>query len=312
MANIIKCPVTIITGFLGAGKTTLLNRLVRDYPGKKFAVIENEFGEINIDSELAKGISNGIYELTNGCVCCTINDELEETLITIVESGFEFDHLLIETTGIADPNNVAATLLNEFPARHFALDGTICVADSLNLEKNAFIEKTAGRQIAFADLIILNKADMLNTERLLITREKCRELNPEAEIISTKECGYGDCKPLELKAFEKDIKPAFPGSNHTDIESYSLRIKEAIDPELFEYGLGRLLEKSGDELYRAKGIIYFENYSRKMIFQSVGNYGIMTEGPHWKPGEERQTKLVFIGRKLNKELINSILDELRI
>ncbi len=165
-----KVPVTIITGFLGAGKTTLLNRLIAGYPEKKFAIIENEFGDIPIDQELVVNARDGIFEMSSGCICCSLNEELGQLLLKLSSPEYDFDHLLIETTGIAEPDAVAAAFLGTGKETKYILDGTICLADARDIAQNLQERGEAVRQVSFSDVILLNKTDLVNEEYLPKTK----------------------------------------------------------------------------------------------------------------------------------------------
>ena len=178
-----RIPVTILTGFLGAGKTTLLNELIAKHPNTKFAIIENEFGEIGIDNELVISAEDGIFEMSNGCLCCTLNDELVETLNKLLTGNYEFDHLLVETTGIAEPDGIAAAFVRNPAVEHrFQLQGTVCLTDAQFVLENLHEREEARRQVSFADFIILNKQSEVEPAELSEIEAYLKSRNPFAEI----------------------------------------------------------------------------------------------------------------------------------
>jgi G3E family GTPase len=316
-----RIPVTILTGFLDAGKTTLLNRLIENNPDTKFAVIENEFGETSIDSELIIGADDGIFDLSNGCVCCSLNDELQETLVRLFESNFEFDHLIIESTGVADPNGIAASFLSEFCQIHFRLDGTICLADAKYIPEIIDQMPISHKQLTFADLILINKIDLINNDELANTKAKIASINAFAKIVDAINGDYGDIDILNLRAYEtRGVEESLANDNimqlgsfgdltkpHDEIESLTFEFDVDFAQEYFRYGMNVLLETPSLEIYRIKGIIAFESEPNKVIFQSVMKSGIAALGEEWRYNERRSSRLVIIGKKLDRQLINDIL-----
>lgn len=320
MEQIVQYPATIITGFLGAGKTTLLNRLIKDNPDKKFAIIENEFGDINIDSDLVVKEEGGIYELSDGCVCCSLNDELANTLATLHESDFVFNHLLVETTGIADPNGVAASFFDPYIRDMFFLDGTICLADAEFLEDSIRDEDITTKQISFSDVILLNKIDRIEPDYLEVIKSILHKLNPTAKIIPTENSNYGKENLLELDAYQtRTVERTFQDMkqlkilNHKhdlgEMTSFSFTFDRAFDLNDFQYNMSQLIDLNIEKLYRIKGIVNFKGHDRRIIFQTVRGNGLASSGSEWGIGEKRESKFVFIGKGLDKDFIAKLLEE---
>lgn len=312
-------PVTILTGFLGSGKTTLLNNLIGKHPEKKFAIIENEFGDINIDNDLVKGEEDSIFELSNGCVCCTLNDELVTVLRDLLHSGKEFNHLIIETTGMAEPSGVAETFVSDPGIQSvFRLDGTICLVDAAHLLNIVREREEAKKQITFADYILLNKSEQVDATTLKKVKSKVREINPFATIEDTN-FAQSDKNLLALDAYnagkiEQNIEAAKAHTHHdhnhshtNDVQSHSFIFNEPFDFMKFMHWTNMLLKVQGQNLYRVKGIMNFRGESEKMIFQSVQTTAAFTRGEKWKVGEQRDSRLVFIGKGLKREAFERAL-----
>lgn len=307
-------PVTILTGFLGSGKTTLLNSLIEKNPEKKFAIIENEFGDINIDNDLVIGADESIFELSNGCICCTLNDELIVVLRDLLHSGKEFNHLIIETTGMAEPGGVAETFVSDPGIQAvFRLDATICMIDAAHLLPVLEEREEAKKQITFADYLLLNKASETDAETLATVKAKVREMNPFAKIEETdfakSEANLLDLKAYEAKNTEENIDTAATHA-HThdhahdhanDVNSHSFTFDEPFDFMKFMHWSNVLLKVQGKNLYRVKGIMYFRGEQEKMIFQSVQTTAAFSRGEKWQVGEKRNTRLVFIGKGLKRK-----------
>ncbi len=312
-----RIPVTIVTGFLGAGKTTLLNFLIKEFPQKKFAVIENEFGEINIDSELIVSTDNNIFELSNGCICCVLNDDLVTLLYELVESKKEFNHLIIETTGMADPGAVALNFITDFDVQQkYRLDGMVTLADAINLKQQFEEVEEVAKQLAVADMILLNKSSSVSPEKLEELKADIKRINQAASIHV---CDYSAPKGVDLlniKAFSAkfvlatDFENYEPvsvmkrglekGHKHSDITSISVVMKGKLHPVIFDNWITLMLFSSS--LYRVKGILNMDTFDKKFIFQAVGSQFVGELGPDWED-EERINKMVFIGKNLNKKVL---------
>ncbi len=306
--SIDKIPVTIITGFLGAGKTTLLNHLIAGHPEKKFAIIENEFGDIPIDQELVLNVRDGIFEMSNGCVCCSLNAEFGELLQKLIKSEYKFNHLLIETTGIAEPDGIAAAFVGDNRSKRFVLDGTVCIADAHDVLRNLEERGEALKQVTFADAIILNKADLMAENQLEEIEKTLRHYNPEAKMLRAAFCDVSE-NLLKLHAYDSNrlenalLKPAHHHHHHThsEVVAHSFEFNEPIIPQKFEHWINILLFLSGYQIYRIKGILNFSGESRKIIFQSVRSNSKVDVGSIWMDGEIRKSRIVFIGVNVNKQ-----------
>ena len=320
-----KIPVTIITGFLGAGKTTLLNKLIREYPEKKYAIIENEFGEIGIDSEMVINIdNNNICELANGCICCTLNDDLADLLKDLLNSGKPFNHLLVETTGIADPAGVVQTFFADQEVKSaFEMDSVICLADALHFLSSEKEQSEVRPQIAMADLVLLNKAGDQKPGILQEIRETIRTINPYGEILETNFAEIKGAHVLDRYAYGSERVQAFtldafrsgsrnlPSGKHV-ISSYSFRLPGAFDLEKFSYWMEYFLYINQSIVFRIKGILNFEGSPHKMILQSVRGSYLLEDGDYWTGGEERENRMVFIGKDLPSREIKEALESLMV
>jgi G3E family GTPase len=304
-----KIPVTIITGFLGAGKTTLLNHLISGKPDRRFAIIENELGDIAIDKDLVVNVEDGIFELANGCICCSLNVELGNLLQRLVSGPYQFDHLIIETSGIAEPDGIAASFIGPGKGTAFRLDGTVCLADAASIEKNLEERGEALKQVTFADVILLNKTDLISGEQQKKLKNLLRTYNPDAKILT---CSYGSVpvnEMLSLHAYdtsklEKKLLHDHHHHHHYDeVAAHSFRFKEALDPLKFEHWIKMLLYLSGYQIYRVKGILHLDGKNEKYIFQSVRSQLTLEPGSNWKADEIPETRIVFIGYNIKKEII---------
>lgn len=312
-------PVTILTGFLGAGKTTFLNYLIKKHPNTKFAIIENEFGEINIDSELVVKTDENIFELSNGCICCSINGDLFNVLNKLVTGRYKYDHLIIETTGIADPSAVAGTFLTDYNIQTaFKLDGTICLIDAENVLEVIANEEEAAKQVLFADYIIFNKCADVDQATLNKVAETISKINPLAESEFTNYAESKKAEILSLKAYDKE-KPRLQfglgaksaqnifgiGQEQSfhNIVSQSFVFEQSFDLLKLRHYFTVMLAIQGAWFYRIKGIINVEGISRRLIIQSVKGAPVFTEGAAWRDDETRETKLVFIGKTLKRDIL---------
>jgi G3E family GTPase len=312
-----RIPVTIITGFLGAGKTTLLNYLIKEYPEKKFAVIENEFGDTNIDSELIVSTDNNIFELSNGCICCVLNDDLTNLLYDLSDSKKEFNHLIIETTGMADPGAVALNFISDFGIQQkYRLDAVIALADSIHLKHQLTETEEAARQLAIADIILLNKISSVDIEELEEVKTIIKDINHTAPLYLCDHSAPKGINILNVKAFSAKFvlatnfeayeQPSVMKKNltkehtHTDITSLSIVLNGTLHPIIFDNWITLMLFSS--TLFRIKGILNMDTFDKKFIFQAVGSQFVSELGPGWGE-EERVNKIVFIGKKLNKKVI---------
>jgi G3E family GTPase len=330
-----RIPVTIITGFLGSGKTTLLNQLITDHPEKQFAIIENEFGEIGIDGGLIVGTDENIFELSNGCICCSLNDGFYKTITKLLDSPYPFNHLLIETTGIADPDSIInAFFSSEAIQLHFRIDSVICLADCTNMEDLMDEQPEVRKQLALADVVLLNKADTIQPAYLENIKKIIADISSMAEIYPVKFAKVEGINLLDLKAFSaktiekstmsfKNLSPfkgavsnpnslvSKPAHHHHkhEISSHGFIIPGSFDMDKFSFWMQHFLFFNRDTVFRVKGIVSFYDMPEKHIFQAVQDSFIFETGTEWG-AESRFSKLVFIGKKLNHDKLEDNLYQL--
>ncbi|MEN5082122.1 GTP-binding protein [Bosea sp. TWI1241] len=305
-----KIPVTVLTGYLGAGKTTLLNRILTEDHGKRFAVIVNEFGEAGIDGDLVVGADEEVFEMNNGCICCTVRGDLIRILDGLMKRKGKFDAIIVETTGLADPAPVAQTFfVDQDVGDATRLDAVVTVTDAKWLKDRLKDAPEAKNQIAFADVIILNKIDLVSEAELAEVEAAIRALNPYAKLHRTTRCDLPVGDLLDRSAFDLDrildIEPDFLESGHhhhhsDDVRSISLTIPGDVDPEKFMPWINDVSQIQGADILRSKGILAFKGEPRRFVFQGVH---MILDGDlqrEWKPGETRASRLVFIGRGLDE------------
>lgn len=305
-----KIPVTVLTGYLGAGKTTLLNRILTEDHGKKFAVIVNEFGEVGIDNELVVGADEEVFEMNNGCICCTVRGDLIRILDGLMKRKGKFDAIIVETTGLADPAPVAQTFfVDQDVGDATRLDAVVTVTDAKWLTERLKDAPEAKNQIAFADVIILNKVDLVSAEELAEVEARIRAINPYAKLHKTTRCELPIENLLDRNAFDLDrildIEPDFLESGHhhhhsDEVRSVSFTIPGDVDPEKFMPWINDISQAQGPNILRSKGILAFKDEPRRFVFQGVH---MILDGDlqrDWKAGETRNSRLVFIGRDLNE------------
>ncbi len=338
-----KVPVTVLTGYLGAGKTTLLNRILSEPHGKKYAVIVNEFGEIGIDNDLVVGAEEEVFEMNNGCICCTVRGDLVRILDGLMRRKGKFDAIIVEKTGLADPAPVAQTFfVDENVGRKTRLDAVVTVADAKWLNDRLKDAPEAKNQIAFADVILINKTDLVSPEELREVEERIRAINPYAKVHKTERAQIPLNEVLGRNAFDLDrildIEPEFleTGDDHghhhahdhdhhdhdhhhghdhkhkhtglkhyhdEDMLSVSLKTEKPLDPDKFFPWVQNLVQTEGPNILRSKGILSFKNDDDRFVFQGVH---MILDGDHqrpWKKDEKRDSRIVFIGRNLPEETI---------
>ncbi len=328
-----QIPVTVLTGYLGAGKTTLLNRVLKENHGKKYAVIVNEFGEIGIDNDLVVGADEEIFEMNNGCICCTVRGDLIRIIGGLMKRSDNFDAILVETTGLADPAPVAQTFFtDEDVRRRTKLDGVVTVVDAKHVVQTLDDGGEAREQIAFADVILVNKTDLVEPADLEIIEARIRILNPFAKIHLTDRCAIDLSHILDRGAFDLDrileIDPKFlhgedhghPGHGHhehdhapnpthdKDIHSVSFSTDNPINAQKFDAWINDILMSQGQDILRTKGILNMTGDDRRFVFQAVH---MMSEGAFtgpWPAPDTRRSRLVFIGRHLDEASLKQGFD----
>jgi G3E family GTPase len=330
-------PVTVLTGYLGSGKTTLLNRILSEDHGKRYAVIVNEFGEIGIDNDLIVESDEEIYEMNNGCVCCTVRGDLIRVVEGLMRRPGRFDAIVVETTGLADPAPVAQTFfMDDDVRRKTRLDAVVALVDAKHLPLRLKDSREAEDQIAFADVVLLNKTDLVDEKELAALEQTIRNINPSARIHRTERAGIDLADVLDRGAFDLqralDNDPHFLEHGHPDhacspdcdhdhdhdhhhqdhdhhhpadihdttVQSISLRAGP-LKPDLFFPWVQKITQIDGPNILRFKGIIAFDRDDERYVVQGIH---MIVEGDHqrpWKAGETRESRMVFIGRDLDGE-----------
>jgi G3E family GTPase len=340
-----KIPVTVLTGYLGAGKTTLLNRILSEPHGQKYAVIVNEFGEIGIDNDLIVGVDEEIFEMNNGCICCTVRGDLIRIIQGLMRRKGKFDAIIVETTGLADPAPVAQTFfVDEEIGRKAKLDAVVTVADAKWLKDRLRDAPEAKNQIAFADVILINKTDLVSDAELREIEARIRAINPYATLHLTQRCAVALPEVLNRNAFDLDrildVEPKFldngdgrdhhhhdhgDGHDHDhhhnhdhsglqhfhdeEMKSLSLSTDKELDPQKFFPWIQNLVAQEGQNILRSKGILSFKDDPKRFAFQGVH---MMLDGDHqrdWRDSEKRESRIVFIGRELPESMIRKGFEE---
>jgi G3E family GTPase len=303
-------PVTVLTGYLGAGKTTLLNRILSENHGKKFAVVINEFGELGVDNDLVVDADEEVFEMNNGCICCTVRGDLIRIIGGLVKRKGDLDGIIVETTGLADPAPVAQTFfVDEDVKARTRLDAIVTVVDAKNLPARLADSKEAEEQIAFADIVLLNKMDLVSPEEAAEVERRIRAINPQVEIRRSTKSDVPIEAVLGRDAFNLarilEREPEFLSGedeheHDSEVQSLSFEVSRPIDPERFNAWISGLLAQKGQDLLRTKGILHYRGEDRRFAFQAVH---MMADGDFigpWKEGDPRRSKIVFIGRNLNR------------
>ena len=342
-------PVTILTGFLGSGKTTLLKRVLTEAHGQKIAVIENEFGEENIDNDiLVADTTENIIQMSNGCVCCTIREDLRSTLADLAEKRrkgeLDFERVVIETTGLADPGPVAQTFfMDDEIAGSYLLDSILTLVDAKHADAQLDTRQEARRQVGFADQIFISKSDLVGAEEVQALQHRLKHMNPRAPQQAVHFGEVPLAQVFDLKGFnlnaKLDIDPEFlnadaghghdhhdhhhdhdhehgehcdhPHHHHhdDDVKSFVFRSKRAFNPAKLEDFLGAIVQVYGPKMLRYKGVLNMKGTDRKVIFQGVHQLMGSDLGPPWAEGEPRMSKMVFIGIDLPRDILEQGLEQ---
>jgi G3E family GTPase len=313
-----QVPVTVLTGYLGAGKTTLLNRILTEQHGKKYAVIINEFGEIGIDNDLVVNVDEEVFEMNNGCICCTVRGDLIRIIGGLMKRGLDkYDGLIIETTGLADPGPVAQTFFVDDEVRaKTKLDAIVTVVDAKHFMARLEDSHEAEEQVAFADVILLNKTDLVTPEELKAVEAKIRAINPYAKVFHTRQSQIDLGSVLNRGAFDLqrilEVEPEFlhhhddhehDHQHDEEIQSVSVSVDGPVNPARFQRWITNLLREKGQDILRSKGIMAVENEDKRYVFQGVHMIMDSNWGQPWKDGDKRVSRLVFIGRNLDSDAL---------
>jgi len=339
-------PATILTGFLGSGKTTLLKRVLTEAHGQKIAVIENEFGEESIDNEiLVAETGEQIIQMNNGCVCCTIREDLRSTLSDLAEKRrkgeLDFDRVVIETTGLADPGPVAQTFfMDDEIAESYLLDSVLTLVDAKHADGQLDTRQEARRQIGFADQIFISKTDLVDAAAVDALTHRIKHMNPRAPQSKVHFGEVPIASVFDLRGFnlnaKLEIDPEFLNADEhhehdhehdhdhahdehcehphhhahdDDVKSFVFRSDRAFSPAKLEDFLGSIVQVYGPKMLRYKGVLYMKGSDRKVVFQGVHQLMGSDLGPKWAPGEDKGSKMVFIGIDLPKEVLLQGLEQ---
>jgi G3E family GTPase len=315
-------PVTILTGFLGAGKTTLLNRILKEDHGKRIAVIENEFGETGVDSEIIEKTDEQIIEMNNGCICCTVRGDLIRILGTLKEKreggALKFDRVVIETTGMADPGPVAQTFFtDEEIANYYLLDSILTVVDAKHAPQQLDEFHEAQEQVGFADRILMSKTDLVSETEVDTLSKRLKRMNPRAPI---KKVDFGKApidEVLDIRGFNLnailELDPEFlvdsHHEHHDEVESFVFKSDKPFDGDKLEQFLSGMIQVYGPDLLRYKGVLWMKGNARRVVFQGVHMMMGGDMGKPWTKADKKSSVLVFIGKKLPKDLFIAGLEE---
>jgi len=315
-------PVTILTGFLGSGKTTLLNRILKEDHGKRIAVIENEFGEVGVDNEIIESSNEQIVEMNNGCICCTVRGDLIRILGTLKEKrdqgALRFDRVVIETTGMADPGPVAQTFFtDEEIGNYYLLDSIITLVDAKHAPKQLDEFHEAQEQVGFADRILLSKTDLTAEEDTKQLVQRLKRMNPRAPI---KKVHFGEApldEVLDIRGFNLNailqLDPEFltdsEHQHHDEVESFVFKSDKPFDGQKLEQFLSGMIQVYGPDLLRYKGVLWMKGNPRRVVFQGVHMMMGGDMGKPWTKGEKKGSVMVFIGKKLPKDIFIAGMEE---
>ena len=314
-------PATVITGFLGAGKTTYLNSVLKHYTHKKFAVIENEFGEKSIDSDLIIRGEEDVIEINNGCLCCSLNEGLYDILSELYTKRDDFDELIIEATGVADPRGLCAPFINNPPIKkQFPLKNVLCLIDASLIEKQLLETEEAIHQITFSDILLINKTDLVDASYLNFLKQQLAKLNPLADIVVNDSAlvqdihqatpRFADQQSTILEQKSKRLDAVTVDHKHTKgIKSYSITFNQPFDLNSLRLRMHVFLQFQSKGLYRMKGILWLEGSDDKYFLQSVGSQLSIERLREWKDEEVRKSTIVIIGIGLERSSLEKMFNQ---
>jgi G3E family GTPase len=309
-----RIPVQLITGFLGAGKTTFLNHFIKQQSNERLFVIENEVGKINVDCELVLNGEEDIAGLTAGCLCCSLHDKLLDVLEEVSHRRDEYDRLVIETTGVADPTSIIQTFLgNRMVERVFDLQQVICLADAAYVIENINATDEARRQLVSADVVLLNKCDQISPSEVEKLVQTLKHIHPTATILRGEHGVFPIEEIMAVQPFHDErtdqIATDAPTGDHrhNDITTFTLTFDRPFNLDSLAYDLAKLARLYRHQVYRIKGIIAVDRTPTRVVIQSVRDSFVLTDGPPWEPESDRISHIVFIGKDVKREAIERML-----
>jgi G3E family GTPase len=315
-------PVTILTGFLGAGKTTLLNRILKEDHGQRIAVIENEFGEVGVDSDLIEKSDEQILEMNNGCICCTVRGDLIRILGELKDKrssgALKFDRVVIETTGMADPGPVAQTFFtDEDIGNYYLLDSILTVVDAKHAQKQLDDFHEAQEQVGFADRILMSKTDLVSDDDVKKLAARIKHMNPRAPVNKVHFGETPIAEILDIRGFNLnailELDPEFLVDSHhehsDEVASFVFKSDKPFDGDKLEQFLSGMIQVYGPDLLRYKGVLWMKGKAQRVVFQGVHMMMGGDMGKPWAKGEKKSSILVFIGKKLPKDLFLAGLEQ---
>jgi G3E family GTPase len=309
-----RIPVQLITGFLGAGKTTFLNHFIKQQSNERLFVIENEVGKINVDCELVLNGEEDIAGLTAGCLCCSLHDKLLDVLEEVSHRRDEYDRLVIETTGVADPTSIIQTFLgNRMVERVFDLQQVICLADAAYVIENINETDEARRQLVSADVVLLNKCDQISPSEVEKLVQTLKHIHPTATILRGEHGVFPIEEIMAVQPFHDErtdqIATDAPTGDHrhNDITTFTLTFDRPFNLDSLAYDLAKLAKLYRHQVYRIKGIIAVDRTPTRVVIQSVRDSFVLTDGPPWEPESDRISHIVFIGKDVKREAIERML-----
>ncbi|MEM1121651.1 MAG: GTP-binding protein [Bacteroidota bacterium] len=319
-------PVTILTGFLGAGKTTYLNHLLNSNPNTRYAIIENEYGEQSIDSELIIRAEDDIVELNNGCLCCTLNENLYDILNTLFDRRNEYEEIIIEATGVADPRGLAEPfIIHNAIKKQFPLTAVVCLIDAELIEDQLEETEEAIHQITFSDVLLINKTDLVSEQYLDILAQKLKQLNPLAKIVFGNQENFPTIESTKrdaeldaiLEQSKKKVEGEFPvhkphhhhHHEHTKVVSHTIFFDQPFDAQKLNHRLMVYLAFQSSGLYRMKGLIWVADSEEQYLLQSVSKQLNISPKRSWRTDEKRQSMIVFIGKDIQRKGLEKMLGQ---